>query len=252
MPKTIRLQHFLAASVVAHAALVGSWLEEALAPHAQTSSLQVVVHASIATTASTGEIRKTSPQPKEVDPKPIAESLPQTEKLVPPANVGGKLRSTPPVPEYKEPHRNVRPEAKTTAHVKPKKPTPSTEIARSESTPSAQKQETPYSPSPILSPVASQWRTEIQAALMTSMQQHFRYPLVARKRGWQGIVRLRFTVDGEGKIEKVEVTESSGYAVLDRSALSSARRIAELPVRVFDHSIPLTPIDIPVRYQLQG
>lgn len=47
------------------------------------------------------------------------------------------------------------------------------------------------------------------------------YPLIARKRGWQGTVVIEATIDAQGRADTADVIESSGYAALDRSALDA-------------------------------
>lgn len=49
------------------------------------------------------------------------------------------------------------------------------------------------------------------------------YPSSARRRGYQGSVVLKVLVDESGKVEKVEVDQSCGYDLLDRTALSAVR-----------------------------
>jgi len=44
------------------------------------------------------------------------------------------------------------------------------------------------------------------------------YPLVARRRGWEGTVTLQIHLDQDGKVGEVEVVESSGYEILDQEA----------------------------------
>ncbi|MCA9395148.1 MAG: TonB family protein [Candidatus Omnitrophica bacterium] len=44
------------------------------------------------------------------------------------------------------------------------------------------------------------------------------YPAVALRRRWEGTVRLSVEVSAEGTVEQVTITESSGHALLDRSA----------------------------------
>lgn len=99
----------------------------------------------------------------------------------------------------------------------------------------------------------SQWQSHLQAQLTERMQNKFRYPLLARRRGWQGVVRLRFVVTSRGQITGVELASSSGYQLLDDSALKSAEQIRELPV-AFEAATTVAPlrVEIPVRFLLQG
>lgn len=49
------------------------------------------------------------------------------------------------------------------------------------------------------------------------------YPRLAIRRGLTGIVTLTLWIKGDGHVEKVEVTKSSGYESLDESARSAVR-----------------------------
>ncbi|MCA9404098.1 MAG: energy transducer TonB [Candidatus Omnitrophica bacterium] len=44
------------------------------------------------------------------------------------------------------------------------------------------------------------------------------YPALAMRRGWEGTVRLSVEVSAAGTVEQVTIAESSGHALLDRSA----------------------------------
>lgn len=50
------------------------------------------------------------------------------------------------------------------------------------------------------------------------------YPKIALDQGQQGSVTLRMTVDDTGQIKTIDVAQSSGFPVLDRSALDFVRR----------------------------
>jgi periplasmic protein TonB len=74
------------------------------------------------------------------------------------------------------------------------------------------------------------------------------YPRIAKRKNMEGLVGLSFVLSETGKIEKVEVHESSGYAVLDRAALELMERIS--PLEVFPESD--TAIRINIVYDLQS
>ena len=57
----------------------------------------------------------------------------------------------------------------------------------------------------------------------------FRYPPLAAERGWEGEVRLRVTLAADGRLDRVQLHASSGYALLDRDALRTMRSIRALP-----------------------
>jgi len=71
------------------------------------------------------------------------------------------------------------------------------------------------------------------------------YPRLARKRGWQGKVVVKFVVCEDGHVVDVEIIESSGFSVLDDNAIKSVRNAAPFPrppVR--------TELIIPIRFGL--
>ena len=55
------------------------------------------------------------------------------------------------------------------------------------------------------------------------------YPKIALEQGEQGSVMLRMTVDDAGLIKTIEVAQSSGFPVLDHSALEFVKRHWTVP-----------------------
>jgi TonB family protein len=49
------------------------------------------------------------------------------------------------------------------------------------------------------------------------------YPTVAVEQGWQGTVRLKLKLSPEGWVTQSEIVESSGYPVLDKTALEASK-----------------------------
>ena len=56
-----------------------------------------------------------------------------------------------------------------------------------------------------------------------------RYPLAARRSMTEGRVGVKMTILKDGQLERTEIIESSGYAILDKAALESVRRSAPFP-----------------------
>lgn len=71
-------------------------------------------------------------------------------------------------------------------------------------------------------------RAQIESLLLSDLRRHFEYPALARQRGWQGLVWLSVTIQPDGAVQDVRIAQSSGYAVLDRSAVASMRRVGPL------------------------
>ena len=75
------------------------------------------------------------------------------------------------------------------------------------------------------------------------------YPDFARRKGWQGECLLRVTVTPEGTANDVSVHRSSGYAILDQSAVAAVRRWRFLPRVVAGQHLAST-IEVPVNFSL--
>jgi TonB family protein len=71
---------------------------------------------------------------------------------------------------------------------------------------------------------AEQWRL-IESALERTKT----YPRVARERGIEGVVRLRFRVNESGSVEKIVIVESSGSELLDSASIRAVHRAAPMP-----------------------
>jgi len=83
-----------------------------------------------------------------------------------------------------------------------------------------------------------------------ALRAHLSYPLLARKHGWQGKVRLRLQIVDHGRITGIHLVQSSGYSVLDQAAMQSLSQVAKLnPLSRWPllHDLDIV---IPVEYRL--
>jgi protein TonB len=95
-------------------------------------------------------------------------------------------------------------------------------------------------------------RARIEARLRLDLARHFDYPWIARLRGWEGDMLLGVIVQAGGRLDAVRVLRSSGFAVLDRSAVDSLRRVGRIPEAVaWLHGRDLE-MRLPVSYRLEG
>lgn len=76
------------------------------------------------------------------------------------------------------------------------------------------------------------------------------YPAAARRRNYQGTVRLDVLVDRQGRAAEVRLAESCGYAMLDRSAVKSVGQWQFEPARRFGQPIEMW-VQVPVRFELR-
>lgn len=75
------------------------------------------------------------------------------------------------------------------------------------------------------------------------------YPEIARQHGWEGVVMLDVLVGSNGLVREIRPDKSSGYKVLDESALKTVRAWRFRPARVGSLSFS-SRIKIPVRFLL--
>lgn len=58
---------------------------------------------------------------------------------------------------------------------------------------------------------------------------YFIYPQEAQVNGWEGIVKVRFTVAQDGRIKEIDIAESSGYPLLDAAAILAVKDASPYP-----------------------
>lgn len=95
-------------------------------------------------------------------------------------------------------------------------------------------------------------RAKILGHVRHKLVQYFVYPRLARRQGWQGQVLLEFQVDSAGSIQHVHVKQSSGYAILDDSAIAAMSKIGNIGLRESDFLNRVWLLEIPVIYRLEG
>ena len=76
------------------------------------------------------------------------------------------------------------------------------------------------------------------------------YPPEARERGYQGEVLLKVEVLVNGRVGQIEINKSSGYEILDQSALSTVKRWRFIPAQKEETPISLW-VNVPIKFQLQ-
>lgn len=137
-------------------------------------------------------------------------------------------------------------------------------VPRSTPTPTPPAAETPATITPIPTAVAAPRdaadaperhrqtaRAQIRAQLLTDLARHFEYPLLARRRGWEGTVWLAFVVAPNGALEHIHVARGSGYDALDHSAVNALHRVGRLHHASHWLGGDALQMQLPVIYRLQ-
>jgi protein TonB len=106
----------------------------------------------------------------------------------------------------------------------------------------------PETPDPSDAAVAK--AAEATSELRKLLSANFSYPPLARKRGWEGEVRLGLRLEPDGRVTHIHIVKSSGFAILDKSALNSAQELGLAPAAARWLRGDWFDLILPVRYQL--
>jgi TonB family protein len=77
------------------------------------------------------------------------------------------------------------------------------------------------------------------------------YPRIASERGYEGLVLLSAEINADGKVGSLKVKKSSGFAMLDRSALDAVKKWKFEPGKKMGRPISMW-VDVPVKFVLQN
>jgi TonB family protein len=78
-----------------------------------------------------------------------------------------------------------------------------------------------------------------------------RYPMLARRKGYEGTIILRVFVLESGGVGKVELEKSSGYEILDESALKAVKEWVFTPGKKDGEPVP-SWVTVPIKFQLNS
>ena len=94
--------------------------------------------------------------------------------------------------------------------------------------------------------LSSNLHTQVRHA----MQPYFSYPMLARRRGWQGTVRIGMRISADGHISRLHIVETSRHPLLDRAALASLGKVKSIPLAEAWLAGRHSDIVLPVEYRL--
>ena len=90
---------------------------------------------------------------------------------------------------------------------------------------------------------------EAQFSIISKLvREHLEYPYLARRMGWGGEVLLFFRLNPTGEVEEIKVLKSSGFEVLDKSAVNAVKRAS----KHFPRPKQIVLIKLPIQFKLEG
>ena len=78
---------------------------------------------------------------------------------------------------------------------------------------------------------------------------HPTYPLIARKKGWEGKVLIQAEINRDGNVSKIKILESSGFKILDNTSLETLKKWKFTPAKIGNKFVDDT-VNIPVKFLL--
>ena len=180
-----------------------------------------------------------APAPAEPAPEPEPAPVAEPEGVPPPPAVADEPVVPPPPPKRKPKKvvKAVRTVSAPAAVEAPSTPAPA-----------------PSSPSAPAPSVATQGEAPLVPPDVTAAYRANPppvYPLIARRRGMEGVVLLRVLVAADGRVTEVEIAEGSGFAVLDQSALEAVRGWHFRPASRGGRAVEAR-VEVPIRFSLSG
>ena len=170
---------------------------------------------------------------EEPEPEPIVEEKPIPEKIIP-EPIEPKIIPKPVVEEIKKKpvvKKKVVKKKKVKKKVKKRAPSKTTKGAKQKGV--AQKN-------------ASAKKNLFLAKVRRKINQHKSYPKIAKRRGMQGTVKVRFTILANGNVGHISV---SGPKVFHSSARNAVKRAFPIRTKNIPISLP-TSVNLSLRYQL--
>ena len=166
-------------------------------------------------------------------PKPAVSPRPQRPKhvVVKPKPVPAELKPAPSKPLEPTPEVTAAPEP---APSPPAPPAPENSSAAAQVPATVDRDAVPAGDTagqalrPVAGGVAAveEYRHANFGTIRSSILANLRYPLLARRQGWSGLVEVAFLVAPDGNVSDLRIQASSGFPVLDDQALAAVRRSA--------------------------
>ncbi len=78
---------------------------------------------------------------------------------------------------------------------------------------------------------------------------HPEYPMIARKKGWQGRLLLNVRVSEKGKVLNINIVKTSGFKILDKTSVETIKEWKFSPARIGNDYVE-DYLNIPISFKL--
>jgi protein TonB len=108
----------------------------------------------------------------------------------------------------------------------------------------------PASAQPVSAPVTAVNfdYSAYQSTLSSRLEKNKNYPMMARRRGMEGTVKMKLVISATGSLVNSEIVASSGHEILDKEALKLVRSV--FPIK--HNADKQISVVVPVMYKLQS
>jgi len=104
---------------------------------------------------------------------------------------------------------------------------------------------------PDLAPDGEASAAAIVGEVSSRLTRYLTYPPLARARHWEGTVLVGFRLGSDGQLNAIRVARSSGYDILDASALDSLSKVGRLNDVNRLAAVPARQLELAVMYRLK-
>ncbi len=211
-----------------------------------------------------GDAKQTT-ESEQVDPEPIEEPEPVSEPEPEPEVKPEPIKQPEPVKPKQQTEVKVK---KQVEKPKPKQqpvappepvPTPepvkskavaTTMVAKVEKSQTSSKQQSTGKANAVTTGAQVTAKQSYFSMLAATLAKYKQYPIASRRRGEEGIVKLFFVVDRNGKVLDYRISESSGSKRLDDAVIKMLKKAEPLPAFPADMLQPQLEINVPIAFQL--
>ena len=163
--------------------------------------------------------------------EPESEQTPPPKEETKPPEEVAEVALPVPEPPKPEPPAEEKPPTAMPSIVMPSAPTPP--IAGAAVQPSAA--------------IVRRWESE----LVAHIERFKRYPIEARARGQQGLARVAFTIDRDGRVRASHILQTSGSPELDQESLAMLNRAQPMPKPPSQVQTSELSFVVPVRFNIR-